>query len=98
MSIAYFDKGDLIRATNTFTNAAGTVLDPTDVYCKYQVPGSSVTTLHYGVDGALVKEQTGIYHVDISATAAGTYYVRFYSTGTGQAAVESSFCVQESRF
>jgi len=81
-----YDLGDLPRITGTFTNAAGVVLDPTAVFCTYRSPAGVLTTLTYGVDAALVKDSTGVYHVDISATLAGVWQYRFYSTGTGQAA------------
>jgi len=87
------DKGDLIRVTGTFTDSAGTVQDPTAVYCKYRTPSRTTTTLQYSVDVALKRLSAGIYYVDISATEAGTWHYRFYSTGTGQAAGESSFFV-----
>jgi hypothetical protein len=41
--------------------------------------------LTYGVGAELVKDSTGVYHVDIDADEAGKWLYRFYSTGTGQA-------------
>jgi RPA family protein len=96
--MATYDKGDLVRVTGTFTNAAGTAIDPTMV--KFQVlnPAGTTTTYTYGVDAALVKSAVGVYYVDISADVTGIYYYRFYSTGTGQAADEGQFTSDESRF
>jgi len=45
-----------------------------------------------------VKAAVGSYYTDVVATDAGIWYYRFYSTGTGQAAGETSFRVRESSF
>jgi len=92
-----YDTGDLVRVTGTFTTAAGVALDPTALYLKYKNPAGTVTTLTYGVDAAVVKDSTGVYHVDISATTAGVWMYRWYSTGTGQAAEEHWFTVNASQ-
>jgi hypothetical protein len=93
-----YDIGDLVRVSNAFTNTAGAAADPTDVYMQYKTPRGETTTLHYGVDVALVKDSTGTYHVDVDVTESGKWWVRFYSTGTNQAASEDFFLVQTSQF
>lgn len=79
--------GDLIRASATFTSAAGTAVDPTVVLAKYKDPGGVTVSLTYGAVGseALVRDSAGNYHVDIDADEAGFWQYRFYSTGTGRA-------------
>ena len=52
----------------------------------------------YGQDAELVKDDVGKYHVDISITASGKWYYRFFSTGIGHAAGETSFQVRKSAF
>lgn len=93
-----YSVGDLIRISGTFTNAAGVATDPTAVFAKYKDPSGNVTTLTYPTDAALVKDSTGVYHVDINADEWGWWYYRFYSTGTGQAANESRFEIESSSF
>ncbi len=93
-----YDNGDLVRCTGTFTTAAGVVQNPAAVLCKYMTPAGTTTTLTYGVDAALVRASTGIYYVDVNANASGIWKYRFYSTGNGQAAGESSFRVRVSEF
>lgn len=88
-----YDLGDLLRVTGTFTNSAGTVQDPTVVKFAFKNPAGSVTTYTYGTDAELVKSSTGIYYVDVNCSSAGTYFVRWYSTGTGQASEEDMFYV-----
>ena len=93
-----YDKGDLVRCTAAFTDAAGSAFDPDTVAFKSRNPVGSVTTYTYGVDAELVKDSTGNYHVDVDANRVGTWTVRFESTGTGQAAAESQFRIVESEF
>lgn len=91
---AQFDLGQLVTATNTFTDSTGTVIDPTGVFVNYKSPVTgTLTELVFGVDAALVKDSTGIYHVDIDGDEDGLWYVYWFSTGTGQAADETSFFV-----
>jgi len=96
--MSVFDKGDLIRVTGTFTNSAGTAVDPTAVNFMYRNPTGVIVVLVYGTDAAVVKSATGIYYVDVNANSAGTWWVRYESTGTGQAADEESFDVMPSEF
>ena len=94
--MANFDKGDLVRCTGTFTDIAGAVTDPTAVYFQVTNPAGTKVSYVYGTDAALVKSSSGIYYVDVDAASAGRWYYRFYSTGTGQAADEQLFDVDET--
>lgn len=80
-----YQVGDLVRVTGTFTTAAGVATDPTAVFAEYKDPSGNTTELEYPADAALVKDSTGVYHIDIDADEAGSWFYRFYSTGTGQA-------------
>lgn len=93
-----YQVGDLVRCSGEFTDQAGTVLDPTDVFFSVKNPAGTITTYEYGVDVALVKDSTGNYHVDVDANATGIWYYRFYSTGTGQTAAEGLFTVPVTNF
>jgi hypothetical protein len=92
-----YDIGDLVRCTGTFASS-GTNVNPSAVMFKVRTPAGVVTTYTYGVDAALVRDATGVYHVDVSADTAGDWLYRFWSTGTGQAAEEGRFRVQSSLF
>lgn len=92
-----FTRGDIARVSGTIAGTAN--LDPGTVYAQVMAPGGSVTTYQYGVDAAVNKPAVGIYYIDVSLDIAGTWYYRFYSTGTGQAvAADQSLVVQESIF
>ena len=89
--------GDVVRVTGTWTNAAGTAIDPDTVSFEYRLPGGATTTTYeYGTDAEVVKSATGIYYVDVSQTAAGTFRAKWLSTGDGQAAETVHFNVESS--
>lgn len=90
--------GDLVRCTGSFKNSAGASTDPSGVTAKIKTPAGTTITYIYGVDAQLVKESTGVYYVDVSATTNGTWYYRFAGTGTGQSADENYFRVVDSQF
>lgn len=98
MSVNTYQLGDLVRCSGPFTNAAGTAIDPTAVLFEVKDPAGTLTTYTYGTDAELVRDSAGNYHVDVDANLPGTWYYRFYSTGTGQAADEASFIVETSQF
>ena len=93
-----YDLGDLVRCAGTFTDASSNLVDPTVVKAAVQTPAGADTIYTYGTDAALVRDSAGAYHLDVSATSAGRWYYRFYSTGTGQASGESYFDVSPSQF
>ncbi len=94
MTITCYQKGDLVRVTGTFTNSAGTAIDPTAVFFAYTNPAGTTTTVQYSVDAAVVKSATGVYYVDVNASSAGRWYWRWYATGTGQSAEQGEFVVE----
>lgn len=98
MAINSFDVGDLVRLTADFTNIAGTHFDPAAVFCKVKTPAGVTTTYQYSVDVSVVKDSTGVYHLDVDANLPGNWQVRWYSTGTGQAAAEDVFHIKTSQF
>lgn len=77
----------------------GSAVDPATVAVKYKDPSGNISAaLVYGVDAALVRDEAGTYHTDVSIDEAGTWYVRWYTTGTYQSAVEDDFYVRTSNF
>jgi len=93
-----FAYGALVRITITFETAAGAAIDPAVVKAQVRNPQLQVETYVYGTDPELTKTATGIYVIDVDANQVGTWFVRGVSTGSGQAAEESGFIVQESQF
>ena len=97
MTKSAYDVGDLVRCTGTFASS-GSNVNPSTVMFKVKSPAGTVTTYTYGTDAALVRDSTGVYHVDVDAAMAGEYAYRFWSTGTGQAAAEKQFLVVATLF
>lgn len=91
-----YAKDSLVRVSSEFT-LSGTDTDPTTVKCFYKDPTGVVTTLTYGIDNALVKDATGKYHVDISASIVGNWWYRFEATGSVVAANEAEFVISLSQ-
>ncbi len=93
-----FAYGSLVRLTITFETATGAATDPAVVKAQVRAPQLQITTYTYGVDAQLTRTATGIYVIDVDANQVGTWFVRGFSTGSGQAAEETGFIVQESVF
>lgn len=92
-----YEIGDLVRVSGPFRNSVdGAPVDPTAVFLSYKKPDGTTTSLTYGVDGAVIKDGPGDYHVDINADAVGIWSWRWHSTGIGQAADEGRFYVKPS--
>ena len=72
MAINSFDLGDLIELKITFRNDAGAVTDPTSPTLAVHKPDGTTTTYVHPTDAALVKDSTGVYHVNYTPTMAGT--------------------------
>jgi hypothetical protein len=90
-----YDKGDKVRVTGRFAN--GTV-DPTTLTAKISNPSGTVTTYVYGADAQLVRESLGVFYVDVSLTAPGTWLVAFVGTGVAEAAELHELYVRVSQF
>ena len=88
------DIGDLIILTHTFLN--GTVpTDPATVTFQIRV-GTALLTYVYGTNPELVRDGVGIYHVQYTPVAQGTYHYRWSCTGVPQDAEEGEFYVPRS--
>ena len=96
MATPIFDFGDLVRVSAVFLDSTASAINPTTTKFQYYAEALAVTTTYtYGSDAALVRDSTGHFHVDIDTNeSSGVIKWRFYSTGTGQAAQESSFYVR----
>lgn len=68
--------------------------DPTTVSVKVKDPAGVVTTYNYPADPEVVKQVAGSYYILIDADRDRRWWVRWESTGTGQAASEIPFYVK----
>lgn len=96
MSINTYTLGSSLRVSGVFKNSSDVAIDPSVVKFKFREPNGNAVTYTYGTDAEIVKDSTGNYHVDLNLDTPGTWYYRYYSTGTGQAASEGQFTVDIS--
>lgn len=92
-----YDVGDLVKITGDFTDEDDEDINPTTVTFEFTDPLGNTTTYAYGIDDELVRDSEGHHHVNIDVDESGTWYYRWSSTGTGQAAEEGSFVVRPTR-
>lgn len=78
-----YDVGDKIRLKATFTNVDGVPTNPSSMFFRYEHPGppSAVVTKTWNVDGEVVNDGPGVFHLDLSIDEKGTW--RYYTKGTG---------------
>jgi len=87
--------GNQLRNTASFTNAAGAAADPSTVVYKYRKPGTTtVTTLTYGTDAAVVRSATGTYYVDLELDTGGIWTDWWITTGTPKKTTRGTFSVE----
>lgn len=95
-----YDIGDRVRLQGTFTDAAGTVTDPTKIYIKYMDPSGTVLTHQYTVDPVVQRASTGVYYEDINLTKSGRWFYRWYGldgSNNYQGAGETDLYVRKTR-
>ena len=85
-NITYFI-GDGFRLVGTFT-VGGVATDPTTVVFQLRDPDEIIITYTYGVDAEVVKDSTGVYHLDVVVSKPLTWWYRIVGTGTCIAALE----------
>lgn len=92
--------GQKVRLTGTFRNQ-GSTADPTAVTLLILAPDGTTSSYTYAA-AQIVKDATGIYHMDYtvpsSDASVGSWYWRMAGTGTITAVEEGSFDVRESEF
>jgi len=65
-----------------FRNASNALADPTTVTFSFRNPTTGITTTYtYPTDTQLVKDSTGMYHVNLTLSATGTWHTRWKGAG-----------------
>lgn len=93
-----YEQGQVVRATGSFKDAGGTLVDPSVVKLRVRTPAGDVTEYVYGTAPDLVKDSTGVYHFDIVLNAGGLWRYRWVSTGIGATARIVNLDVTEAEF
>jgi len=81
MAIVSYYIRKLIELKVTFRNDAGAVTDPTSPTLAIHKPDGTITTYVHPTDTALMKDSTGVYHVNYIPTMRGTHKWEAYGTG-----------------
>jgi len=90
------DVGDAQRCTVTFVSN-NTASDPTTVTAMLRRPNGYETSDVYGTTtSVVVKDGTGVYHLDVVYDQPGTWAVRWKGIGAVVAAVETTVDVRSS--
>ena len=90
-----FPIGSKVQSWGRFYNSSDVLADPTQVYVSVREPDGLLTTYTHG-GGDTVKDGTGEYYLYINANKPGKYSVRWFATGTNQAATEDYFTVSDA--
>jgi len=85
-----------LRAVWTDPNNANAPIDPTTVTVKYADPTGTITTVIYP-SAPIVKESTGIYHIDVLVTVSGKWTYDWIGSGAvAPSRAEKEFVVLQS--
>lgn len=83
-----YDIGDTRRLQCTFKDITGVVKDPTTITFNMVEPDGVATPYVFGTDAELVKDSTGVFHVDWPITKQGRH--AWSLAGTGAVAQKES--------
>ena len=78
--MSFYERGDLVRITCTFSNLATVNADPTTVTLSVLPPSRTLATYTYA-DGDIIKSATGIFYYDLALTTVGDWVYRWVGTG-----------------
>ena len=82
-----FIVGDVARISVEVRDILGVLANPTTIVVQIKPPGGATAEL------TPVNDAVGKYHYDLSLDLAGTYGVRWASTGVNQGAARSEIIV-----
>jgi hypothetical protein len=92
--MSQINPGDTVRLTAEFRNSAGTLTNPTAVTLRIRPKGGTPVVYVYGVGVEVVRDSTGLYHMDYTVPNLGRFVAfdyRWEGTGTVAAVEEGQF-------
>ena len=96
----YYDQGDVVRSSATFTSTGAVKTDPSLVTWVFTTPdGTDLVHTRSGTDststGLISRTTDGVYFRDVViGTSSGAYWYRYSSTGNITAMDEATFRVR----
>lgn len=98
MAIGAFVRGQQLRVQIAIKNGVGALVDPTGLLITVRDPAGGLTNKIYGTDAEVVKDGTGLYHIDVDGNAEGDWHVRWEGSGVNKGAGEGLFRVLDGVF
>ena len=95
MAVVYLE-GSMIKASSTFKDAAGVIVDPPEVVLKYKKPDESVVTKAYSLS-EITKVSAGNYETYVLLADPGKYTFRWEGTGNSGSVSETTINVTASK-
>lgn len=97
--MATYRKGQSVKLSVAFTDAAGAPADPSIVVCTVEAPDGTEASYTTGTTPAITNPSTGAFHLILTATQSGRWSYRWEgTTGTSVAVDEGRFTVLLSHF
>lgn len=94
-----YHRGQSVRLTCAFTDAAGASANPTTVTCKVEKPDGTETTYTSASTPAVANTATGTYQLVLSANQSGMWSYRWEGvTGTTTPVDEGTLTILKSVF
>src|SRR5690606_31478154 len=91
--------GTAETVTATFTSvSSGDKVDPTTVTAGVRSEGGTLTEYVYNTDPEVVRDSTGVYHINVTPDSDGTWTVAFKGTGTAVVVNQDTFTAIPSIF
>ena len=95
----YYDIGDVIRVSSTFTDTGGLKADPGGVKVVFTDPDGTDTVVGprtgtSTLNASINRSTVGVYFYDITPTSSGPHWYRFSSTGNITSAAEANFHIR----
>ena len=96
----YYDQGDNVRMSSTFTDTGATKADPSTVDFVFTTPDgtdtvNTRTSTSTGLVDSIHRVSTGVYFRDaVIGSSSGAYWYRYSSTGNITAMDEATFRVR----
>lgn len=98
-----YDVGSVVRVYSgkdgkpePFRNIDGAPTDPTGLTMWYRLGTGNKTSKVYTSDAEVVRDGTGLYHIDITASDDGNWYYGADATGVVAASYEHYFIANET--
>lgn len=77
---------------------SGELIDPENLHLRIRHYSSdTIEEYTYPTDPQIIKEDVGIYYMDTTPDAPGTYGYRWWSTGEVEDANEETFIIADTR-